>query len=298
MAEKTENHWVVLIQKAPRGPLKTEEVLALLEQGVLTYTDLAYLIPCKDGSDDVKQASGWKLLWQFTEFDRRGRLPKKKDWAAIEEARKAATEQSVREILVEKLPEGMLEIDPEQLVLHASKSPMNFDLSENAPTEKNQVQFKEGHKKAMTIGAGALGLGLLVWAMPADFGNGTVEKTAHPSRVETKRAPASRPVVVTKAQKTQAAPQQRERSYSPPPPPAPIEAPPPVREEEAPRGLVDRPPPKKAKKKKPQNNPDDGYDDYEEDGYIESDEPPANEGEEVYDEQPEGDPPTEEYYDY
>ena len=62
-----EYRWIVLIQKAPKGPFTALEVNALMEKGVLRYNDLGVRIL----KGDEKSNTGWKFLWQYPEFERR-----------------------------------------------------------------------------------------------------------------------------------------------------------------------------------------------------------------------------------
>lgn len=66
MADEVQiKRWVVLVQKAPIGPLTKEEIRVLLNQKIIRHNDVACLI------DPDKKETGWKFLWQFEEFDRR-----------------------------------------------------------------------------------------------------------------------------------------------------------------------------------------------------------------------------------
>lgn len=66
MADEVQiKRWVVLVQKAPIGPLTKEEIRVLLQQKIIRHNDVACLV------DTEKKETGWKFLWQFEEFDRR-----------------------------------------------------------------------------------------------------------------------------------------------------------------------------------------------------------------------------------
>ncbi len=59
--------WIVLVQRIPRGPFSVDEVKALLSEGLIRHNDVGVQVE----SDNHRINSGWKLLWQFPEFDRR-----------------------------------------------------------------------------------------------------------------------------------------------------------------------------------------------------------------------------------
>lgn len=58
--------WIVLIQKTARGPLSEAEIRSLLQQGLISVTDVAFRV------DGVRKGNAeWKFLFQYPEFDRR-----------------------------------------------------------------------------------------------------------------------------------------------------------------------------------------------------------------------------------
>jgi hypothetical protein len=63
MGNDSQNRWIVLINKSPKGPLGADEINALIAQGIVKRNDAAFLVGGKK--------TEWKFLWQFAEFDRR-----------------------------------------------------------------------------------------------------------------------------------------------------------------------------------------------------------------------------------
>lgn len=137
MTDAPNTRWVVLLQKAPRGPLSRDEVRALIDQGLLRMNDLAMEIPDPSlGASAAK--SDWKLLWQFPEFNRRtGERRKADEGATTKPAPVGPTEQRKRtdrrgpEIppeeqkrrILEDLPPEIAAIDPSDLAMKTAKNP-------------------------------------------------------------------------------------------------------------------------------------------------------------------------------
>ncbi len=130
MANKTPRSWIVLLNKVPHGPLSEAQVRALINEGHLRHNDIAYEVRPKPEGDEVKVNSEWKLLWQFPEFDRRNEPDVKTSWAGtatppsaekvLEERRKEVNETEVKARARGHLPPEMLDIAPEELVVHST----------------------------------------------------------------------------------------------------------------------------------------------------------------------------------
>lgn len=130
MANKTTRSWIVLLNKVPHGPLSEAQVRALISEGHLRHNDIAYEIQPKPEGDEVKVNSEWKLLWQFPEFERRNEPDVKTAWAGtatppssekvLEDRRKVLSETEAKERTREHLPPEMLDIAPEELVVHST----------------------------------------------------------------------------------------------------------------------------------------------------------------------------------
>ncbi len=132
MTENVHKKWIVLIQKRPRGPLSEQEVNTLLNQGIIRTTDTAIEVT---EQDNEKNSSAWKLLWQFPEFDRRKKRAEQaaKDAAKLEaERRQQLTATQLENQVREAIPEELLKIAPEELVL-GSKQSGEFDESVQPP---------------------------------------------------------------------------------------------------------------------------------------------------------------------
>lgn len=112
-------HWIVLVNRAPRGPLSLEEVNSLLQEKLISRTDLALQI-----SDDSAQKSSWKFLWQFPEFDLRAQSQtntKAESQAGVEQ-RKPINPQEVQKKISSILPDEFALISPEDLIITAKKN--------------------------------------------------------------------------------------------------------------------------------------------------------------------------------
>ena len=107
--------WIVLIQKIPKGPFTTTELESLIEQGLVRRNDVAFQM--LEGS--TKANSGWKFIWQFTEFERRV-AP-----TASSAIRPHEPEQDRRKIGVSSTPDLPMDeiatIQPDDLVLRARR---------------------------------------------------------------------------------------------------------------------------------------------------------------------------------
>jgi len=113
-----EQKWVVLIQKKPRGPFTEHEINRLLDEGIVSRTDLAIRID----STDSTMASQWRLLWQFREFDRRVNEEKINAAPAVVERREEALPTVISKKIEAILPEELHQIAPEDLIPKVSKN--------------------------------------------------------------------------------------------------------------------------------------------------------------------------------
>lgn len=140
MTVKAQKTWIVLVNKVPRGPLSEEQIAALLEQGILRRNDVAFEISTsKEGKTEGKRETGWKLLWQFQEFDRRlsqpreNAVPPSSQNGSLSSSgpggdrRASLSEQEIRKRTEAAVPSEIFEIAPEELVVRSSSS--------HAPTE-------------------------------------------------------------------------------------------------------------------------------------------------------------------
>jgi hypothetical protein len=132
MGEDNQKRWVVLINRAPKGPLTEEEIHTLLTQGVIRRNDIAYRV----GEEGPKSASEWKILWQFPEFDRRfqegNEKSEKKEPTTLgtPERRQSPDPAEIAQKKLTEVPLDLYEITPEELI------PKSTGLSVNLSLEK------------------------------------------------------------------------------------------------------------------------------------------------------------------
>jgi hypothetical protein len=119
------DQWIVLIEKVPRGPLSQSDIELLIERGVVRRNDLAMQVASIDG----KHESAWKFIWQYTPFDRRRNqtatpAANAKPPAPQPERRKMVDPKTLSEPpKVTELPDEILNITPEELILKARPAP-------------------------------------------------------------------------------------------------------------------------------------------------------------------------------
>ncbi len=113
-------HWIVLVNKSPRGPLTFEEVSTLLSEKILSRTDLALKVT--ENSEEEK--SEWKFLWQYPEFDLREKSsnPGSDISKGIEEKRASLDSKEVKAKAIESLPDAIAMINPEDLIISGKKN--------------------------------------------------------------------------------------------------------------------------------------------------------------------------------
>jgi hypothetical protein len=177
MAEESKARWVVLLQKAPRGPLTRDEVRALIDQGLLRMNDLAMEITDPE-SGAARTKADWKLLWQFPEFNRRigeRRKPDTPDAAIPAGAEKRqrsdrrapelSPEEQRRRIL-EDLPPEIAAISPSDLAMRSLKAPIRTPSEEevrSTPTpESKEASPAPRWSRLAAISGGAVAAVLVI----------------------------------------------------------------------------------------------------------------------------------------
>lgn len=113
-------HWIVLVNKSPRGPLSYEEVSTLLAEKILKRTDLALQVT----ENSQEEKSEWKFLWQYPEFDLRtqGQKPTDPPGSVKTERRVTRNPTDLKAKVAESIPEEIAMINPEDLVVSARKT--------------------------------------------------------------------------------------------------------------------------------------------------------------------------------
>ncbi|MFM8314812.1 MAG: hypothetical protein ACKOA8_11050, partial [Deltaproteobacteria bacterium] len=129
-------HWIVLVNKAPKGPLSLEEVKSLLAEKIINRTDLALEVI----EDSAEKKTEWKFLWQYPEFDLRlqnaqANPSKTNSTPTPENRRNSLSEEQLKSKVSQALPEEFALINPEDLVLTQKKNkfrePKTLELSSN-----------------------------------------------------------------------------------------------------------------------------------------------------------------------
>lgn len=202
MADETTKRWIVLLNKVPRGPLTETEIRALLKEGIVRHNDIAFLVPAPGADSVEKQASEWKLLWQFTEFDRRleedgNRTSdaKSNSWAGTgtpqapgppkhPDRRRQMTPDEAEVKTREVLPPELLDIAPEELVVH-STSQETFSMGD--PVEAPEQRSFDLHMPSPRVMGALAGIVLLIFVV-ATLRPGGAPKVAH---VPTGSAPSA-----------------------------------------------------------------------------------------------------------
>jgi cell division septation protein DedD len=137
----TTRRWIVLLNKAPKGPFSAEEIRELLTKGVIRRNDLASVVAEADG-----KKSEWKLIWQYIEFDRRAGLQPVNATNTKENSdrRKTLSAEEQRAAALKALPENWQDIAPEDLLPHSTSNqnqvdttyqPDEFEKSTRQPSE-------------------------------------------------------------------------------------------------------------------------------------------------------------------
>jgi hypothetical protein len=148
----TTRRWIVLLNKAPKGPFSAEEIRELLTKGVIRRNDLASVVAEADG-----KKSEWKLIWQYIEFDRRAGLQPVNTTNTKENSdrRKTLSAEEQRAAALKALPENWQDIAPEDLLPHSTSNPNQVDTSfQPEEFEKSARQPSEFMPKMRTAFAG------------------------------------------------------------------------------------------------------------------------------------------------
>lgn len=162
--------WIVLMNKVPRGPLSEEQIRALLKEGLVRHNDTAFQISLDENGE--KKPSEWKLLWQFAEFDRRTEENKKDqikppaaEWSGSStpqmpkpesepERRKETSPEEAKEKVRDALPPEMLDIAPEDLVVHSTTH-----------TEPTHLASLAEEPQKLSLPSFSLPSGKVLWAL-------------------------------------------------------------------------------------------------------------------------------------
>lgn len=168
--ENREDRWIVLIQKRPSGPFTTEEVQALFSQNSIRTNDIAF----KFREGDPKNNSGWKLLWQFPEFDRREEFKTTTNAPPqipqLHDRRVPTSETTAQERVRSVLPEDLAAITPEDLIVSTRKSGVFYEQEASIPvqdTETGILSTSDGRKPVfppwLGLGFVFVVVGLFFW---------------------------------------------------------------------------------------------------------------------------------------
>ena len=177
------NHWIVLINRSPRGPLTFEEVSTLLKDNVIKRTDLALQISLenKEGKSD------WKFLWQYSEFDLRNKndsaesSPKNK---TLEYNRRSpANENKLKTEISAILPDEIAMINPEDLVISNQRNRIREGSSPLILGDEGIREDIPSAPKAEGSGWRYLGLGSFMMLLAVFYWKGSGYR--EPSEVET-----------------------------------------------------------------------------------------------------------------
>ena len=177
------NHWIVLINRSPRGPLTFEEVSTLLKDNVIKRTDLALQISLenKEGKSD------WKFLWQYSEFDLRNKndsaesSPKNK---TLEYNRRSpSNENKLKAEISAILPDEIAMINPEDLVISNQRNRIREGSSPLILGDEGIREDIPSASKAEGSGWRYLGLGSFMMLLAVFYWKGSGYR--EPSEVET-----------------------------------------------------------------------------------------------------------------
>ncbi len=148
----TNRRWIVLLNKAPKGPFSAEEIRELLTKGVIRRNDLASVVAEANG-----KKSEWKLIWQYVEFDRRAGLQPVNATNTKENSdrRKTLSAEEQRAAALKALPENWQDIAPEDLLPHSTSNSNQIDTSfQPEEFEKSARQPSEFLPRMRTAFAG------------------------------------------------------------------------------------------------------------------------------------------------
>lgn len=194
-SKQTEKSWVLLIQKSPKGPFTLMEVQALINQGVVRRNDFAF----KLGKDGEKTLSGWQLLCQFEEFNRRRSNSVVPNPKPQEIERRQSPPSEKKSMPPGDIPKDLADISPEDLLFRSKKdilipSPTN-DLGakmtsevESGPPKRNRFNVKWWYGGFAALCFGIVGI---KWMGGSDVAKSPVMEI-NPFR-ESSRMPSSAP---------------------------------------------------------------------------------------------------------
>ncbi|MCB0417882.1 MAG: hypothetical protein KDD39_09540, partial [Bdellovibrionales bacterium] len=160
MADSNPKYWIVLVNRIPQGPYTELEIKQLLAKQEFSRNEVGMQV----SEDGKSRLSGWKILWQFEEFDRRR---KKAGEGANEvapppvERRKSLSEPDIQKVTSEKVPEHLMEIAPEDLVPHRENrgtSVSDFSQESYSENESSASGRDYGWWPTAIAGVGAIGL--------------------------------------------------------------------------------------------------------------------------------------------
>jgi hypothetical protein len=192
-------HWIVLVNKSPRGPLTFEEVSALLNEKLISRTDLALAV----SSEKSEEKSDWKFLWQYPEFDLRAQRAKTNPppLDIKTEQRKVQNESEIQAKISSSLPEEIAMISPEDLIVSIKKlrpkGPAPLMVREK-DEEDDSLPYSNAQPGNAKWGYAVLGLLILMvggWIKSAFFEPSEIQSTKISTNIV--RTPAKADVAVT-----------------------------------------------------------------------------------------------------
>lgn len=215
----TTRRWIVLLNKAPKGPFSADEIRELLTKGVIRRNDLASVVAEADG-----KKSEWKLIWQYSEFDRRAGLQPVNATNTKEntDRRKTLSAEEQRAAALKALPENWQDIAPEDLLPHSTSNQNQVDTNyQPQEFEKSARQPSEFLPRLRTAFVGLLCVvGAYYFAFhkrsePAPIAATKVMEQPKPLPIPARIPAQSRPIAPPPATQAAPAPLARPRSVDP-----------------------------------------------------------------------------------
>lgn len=154
--------WIVLIEKVPRGPLSHSDIEVLLQKAIIRRNDVAMQVASVDGT----KPAGWKFIWQYSQFDRRKSESEAGAIAVPEERRAPRVQPAVPPSPTESLSEEILNISPEELILRAHPAPAEMRAAARLEAESDaaaKAAKKEDKKSSGPYSFGAPPTHHLAW---------------------------------------------------------------------------------------------------------------------------------------
>lgn len=164
MSSPLDKRWIVIIDRAPKGPLSEEEVQTLITAKILRMNSIACRAPEEGGEKETE----WKFLWQFPEFERRSAKPHAVPGSTQDKRLPhnpvqglSAIEDKLRDIDPDKLPEELKEMSMPDLVptVRRSTRPMGETSQEGETPNLPSDTDLQGATKAWFAGAVILFIG-------------------------------------------------------------------------------------------------------------------------------------------